>query len=111
MLAEARGARGFLQKGYSYALHDAQSGETHPVPSAEFIIGRSDAGIDIRDPEISRRHCEVRIMGDHLILIDLESTNGTHVRGEKVKTARLTPGQSFTIGNTTLEFRASRQQG
>jgi predicted Zn finger-like uncharacterized protein len=109
MLAEAKGSRGFLQQGFSYALRDAQTGEIHPVPAPEFVIGRSDAGIDIHDPEISRRHCEVKIMGDHLILIDLGSTNGTHVRGERVKTARLTPGQSFTIGNTTLEFRASRQ--
>lgn len=109
LLAQAREAKGELHSGAVYLFRDHLTGETYPIPSAGFIIGRTGADLTLPDPEISRRHCQVKVMGDHMILLDLESTNGVHVRGEKVRIARLTPGQSFTIGNTTLEFTVTRK--
>jgi predicted Zn finger-like uncharacterized protein len=108
MLKEAKATRGVLHPGVTYSLRDEQTGETFPIVKPQFIIGRKGADVELSDPEVSRRHCEVKVMGDHLILVDLLSTNGTHVRGDKVKSARLTPGQSFTVGNTTLAFTAVR---
>jgi len=109
LLAEAEGSPAVLHPGVAYALVDQLTRESHPVPSADFVIGRTGADLSLADPEISRRHCRVKVMGDHLVLIDLDSTNGTRVRGEKVKTARITPGQAFSVGNTTLEFTAARK--
>jgi len=109
LIGEAQASPGVLHPGVAYALRDRQTGETFPIPSPDFVVGRSGADLALSDSEISRRHCRVKVMGDHLVVIDLDSTNGTHVRGEKVKAARLTPGQSFTVGNTTLEFTATRE--
>ncbi len=111
MLEEANASRGSLQPGVSYSLRDEQTGEAFPILSPQLVVGRKGADVELSDPEVSRRHCEVKVMGDHVIIIDLLSTNGTHVRGNKVKTARLTPGQSFTVGNTTLIFVADRKTG
>jgi len=106
-IAKAYTSSGVLFPGVAYAILDKQTGQSHPVPSPEFVVGRTGADLAFSDPEISRRHCLVKVMGDYIIVIDLESTNGTLVRGEKVKAARLTNGQSFTLGKTTLVFCAS----
>jgi pSer/pThr/pTyr-binding forkhead associated (FHA) protein len=39
-----------------------------------------------------------------LDLKDLESTNGTYMRGELIKQRKLSHGDKFQIGNTVLQF-------
>ena len=51
-----------------------------------------------QDPNVSRRHAEVRQEGATYWLIDLDSTNGVEVRGKRVKRLKLEDGTRFTIG-------------
>lgn len=48
--------------------------------------------------DISRTHAEVRVDGDHVVVTDLDSTNGVHVSrpGEGVR--RLHPGEPSVVG-------------
>jgi Protein of unknown function (DUF3662)/FHA domain len=73
-------------------------------PSA--VIGRGK-GCEcvLRDPNISRRHAELRRAesGDWQI-VDLDSTNGVKVNGRRVSTSRLRPGDEVTLGTTTFTF-------
>ncbi len=69
-------------------------------------IGRSkDAECVLRDPNVSRRHAELRRAetGDWQI-VDLGSTNGIKVNGRRVSSSRLRPGDEVTIGTTTFQF-------
>ena len=69
-------------------------------------IGRSkDADCVLRDPNVSRRHAELRRSpaGDWTI-VDLGSTNGVKVNGRRTASARLTPGDSVTLGETSFLF-------
>jgi hypothetical protein len=69
-------------------------------------IGRSkDAECVLRDPNVSRRHAELRRSpnGDWTIA-DLGSTNGVKVNGRRVSTARLGPGDEVTLGTTSFRF-------
>jgi hypothetical protein len=69
-------------------------------------IGRSkDADCVLRDPNISRRHAELRLAnsGDWQI-VDLGSTNGVKVNGRRVSSSRLRPGDEVVLGTTTLLF-------
>jgi hypothetical protein len=69
-------------------------------------IGRSkDAQCVLRDPNVSRRHAELRRVesGDWEIA-DLGSTNGVKVNGRRVATSRLRPGDEVTLGTTTFSF-------
>ena len=69
-------------------------------------IGRSkDTDCVLRDPNVSRRHAELRRAetGDWQI-VDLGSTNGIKVNGRRVSSSRLRPGDEVTVGTTTFSF-------
>jgi hypothetical protein len=68
-------------------------------------IGRdTEADLRIDDPGISRRHAELRRSGGDVTVVDLGSTNGVVVDGERVDEARLRDGSRVTLGSTTLVF-------
>ncbi len=57
-------------------------------------------------PEISRRHCEVVLQGNHAVLHDLGSTNGTYVEGRRIaEPTVLGDGAIIGIGSFTLVYR------
>jgi len=68
-----------------------------------------DCAVVLRDELVSRRHCQIIHDGDHYILQDLQSTNGTFVRGVRVREAYLTPGAEFTLGSTRVLFSAVKE--
>jgi FHA domain-containing protein len=71
-------------------------------------IGRlPDCEVPLADPNVSRRHAEVRRDGDTIVVVDLGSTNGTRVNGNGVKERRLADGYVITVGTTRLRFEAS----
>jgi len=94
----------FIQEGMSFFLKDIQTGEEFPLPGAEVTVGRSGSDINVGDPEVSRKHCLLKVFGDRMVIIDLESTNGTYFQGKKIMTTTLGVMEQFSIGNTTLEF-------
>ncbi|MHB1486572.1 MAG: FhaA domain-containing protein [Acidimicrobiales bacterium] len=71
-------------------------------------IGRlPECEIPLNDPNISRRHAEIRREGPEVTLVDLGSTNGTKVNGTPARNVRLNHGDRLTLGATTLVFEAS----
>jgi hypothetical protein len=68
-------------------------------------IGRlPECAIALDDPNVSRRHAQVRRDGQHVVVVDLGSTNGTKVNGVNIREQRLAAGDTITIGTTTLRF-------
>jgi hypothetical protein len=81
------------------------AGRRHELDGDRTVIGRSrDCDIQLSDPNVSRRHAEVRRDGDSYVLLDLDSTNGVEVGGKRVKRLELTDGSRFTIGSTEVVF-------
>jgi predicted component of type VI protein secretion system len=67
------------------------------------VVGR-EADVVIDDPELSRRHLEVRPDPEGLIVEDLGSTNGTFVDERPIDVpTRLGHGDRVTLGVTVLE--------
>jgi len=86
-----------------------QGGERELVKDAA-VLGRSkDVDVQIVDPNVSRRHVEVRRDGDTWWAVDLDSTNGIESRGKRVKRLKLENGTSFTIGSTEITFHRELQ--
>jgi pSer/pThr/pTyr-binding forkhead associated (FHA) protein len=58
------------------------------------------------DANVSRHHAEIEIRGDEVCLIDLGSSNGTTVNGEKVTGEKyLVPGDVIVLGGSSrIEF-------
>src|SRR5262249_40393452 len=77
----------------------------HELGGERTLIGRSkDCDIQLADPNVSRRHAEVRRDGDAFLLVDLDSTNGIEVSGKRVRRLELHDGERFTIGSTEVVF-------
>jgi hypothetical protein len=71
-------------------------------------LGRlPDCDITLNDPNVSRRHAEIRPYGEGFVLIDLNSTNGSKVNGVRVMQHELADGDELTFGSITLVFEAS----
>jgi len=74
------------------------------------VIGRSDeAECVLRDPNVSRRHAELRQgAGGEWEIFDLGSTNGIKVNGRRASSVRLREGDQVTVGTTTFRFSLER---
>jgi hypothetical protein len=80
-------------------------GQRHELAKERVVLGRSkDADLQVQDPNVSRRHAELRQEGATYWLIDLDSTNGVEVRGKRVKRLKLEDGTRFTMGSTEITF-------
>ncbi len=68
-------------------------------------IGR-EAGnfIQLDDNEVSRRHAEIRRVGDAFVIGDLKSSNGTHLNDARIERAELSSGDRIRIGRTVLVY-------
>lgn len=72
------------------------------------IIGRlPECTVVLNDPNVSRRHAEVRRRGSEVVVVDLESTNGTRVNGLPVREQVLHDGDEVTVGTSSLRFETS----
>jgi hypothetical protein len=72
-----------------------------PIPLVRdiTIIGRhADCDVVINSPGLSKRHC-VLVKTDGLLVIrDLATTNGTKVKGQKIRWAALLPDDKLSFG-------------
>jgi hypothetical protein len=85
-------------------------GRTMRVDKRRVVLGRSrECDIQVEDPNVSRRHAELRQEGSTYWIVDLDSTNGIEVNGRRVKRAKLEPGDSFTVGATEVTFSTERE--
>jgi len=83
-------------------------GERIVLGEAIITIGRlDDCTIAVEDPNVSRAHAEIRPQGTGFVLVDLGSTNGTRVNGERIAERVLIDGDLLSFGLVVLRFEAS----
>lgn len=81
--------------------------ERYPLDNRPVVIGRHpDCDITLLDPNVSRRHAEIRPGANGFILVDLGSTNGSKVNGVPVGERELRDGDEMTFGGTRIVFHA-----
>jgi hypothetical protein len=84
------------------------NGAAHELRKPSVVIGRSkECDIRVSDPNVSRRHAEIRQEGSMYWIIDLGSTNGLSVNGRQLKRSKLEEGDRITLGSTELIFNRS----
>ena len=90
-------------KRYSLAvLQGGSTGQIFPITKPRVTLGRAGADINLDDSEASRQHAAVEILGDHAILRDLGSTNGTFVDSHRIQQQVLANQGEFRIGSHVL---------
>jgi predicted Zn finger-like uncharacterized protein len=85
-------------------IQGAGTGQIYQITKSRSIIGRSGADFNIDDPEASRQHASVEIVGDGAVLRDLGSTNGTFIELDRIDQQALTNQMEFRIGSHVLMF-------
>ena len=84
------------------------TGERLQLSEAVVTIGRKpESTIQLGDPNVSRNHAEIRPHGNGWMLVDLGSTNGTRVNGNRISSHELREGDEIAFGNTIVHFEAS----
>jgi predicted Zn finger-like uncharacterized protein len=83
-------------------IQGAATGQIFPLASVRTTIGRSGSDIDIDDPEASRQHASLEIVGENAVLRDLGSTNGTYVDNARIEQQVLQNHMEFRIGSHVL---------
>jgi pSer/pThr/pTyr-binding forkhead associated (FHA) protein/Tfp pilus assembly protein PilF len=74
------------------------------------LLGRAEeCNIRIPHPSVSRRHAEIEMGPQGIILRDLASTSGTFLGQRQVKEAVLKPGDSIRLGPVVLELAAEAE--
>ncbi len=77
------------------------------LDGAGITIGRApDNGLVLGDPQVSRHHARLQVRQGMLVLVDLESRNGTFVNGQQVTEVALGVGDQIRIGDTRLLVEA-----
>jgi FHA domain-containing protein len=80
-------------------------GERREVTKRRTVIGRSkDCDLQLADPNVSRRHAELRQEGTAFWIVDLDSTNGVEINGRRARRAKLDDGDTITLGSTDILF-------
>ena len=87
---------------------DDGSGRSYQLTEGTHVIGRGqDSAFRLPDTGVSRRHMEISWDGQHAMLTDLGSTNGTTVNGQPVQQPwQLNDGDVVRVGHSSLVFRA-----
>ncbi|WP_026556413.1 FhaA domain-containing protein [Arthrobacter sp. 35W] len=91
------------------------AGQRYALNADSIVLGRSsEADILIDDTGVSRRHLEIRTQGGVCTAVDLGSTNGSFLNGQRINgSARLDDGATLSIGRSKITFRLlpARQGG
>ena len=88
------------------------NGKRHEVTKRRMVMGRSrECDIQLADPNVSRRHAELRQEDATYWIVDLDSTNGTEVNGERTSRSKLEDGDRITIGSTDVVFERRPSEG
>ncbi len=82
---------------------------TFRLRSGSCVIGAgSDANVILTDPTVSRRHVELTLAPEGVLVVDLGSRNGTFYRGQRVERMSLALGSRLRVGAAEITLEADR---
>jgi pSer/pThr/pTyr-binding forkhead associated (FHA) protein len=80
------------------------------LPGSIKTVGRAARADFIVDAAlVSRLHCRLTAGATELEVVDLDSTNGTYVNGERMPRAILKPGDRLGVGRVELLVEQAKQ--
>jgi pSer/pThr/pTyr-binding forkhead associated (FHA) protein len=80
-------------------------------PPSKLVIGRGEeAGLVLRDPDVSREHIEIARDLDGALARDLGSKNGLEVNGKRLRERRLRHGDTLRLGETSIVYEDPAEQ-
>ena len=76
------------------------------LDKVEIVVGRGeDSDLVLTGGSVSKRHARVLVRSRQVLITDLESSNGTHVNGRKIKAATIVrPDDVVYLGEYVLRI-------
>jgi serine/threonine protein kinase len=94
----------------SVLLVSPKSGKEVRLFSGTVTIGRSpECDLKMKASDVSKKHCQLIIDQDKVVVEDLNSANGTYVNDERVQRRRLKDGDRLGIAGHDFEVRIPRR--
>ena len=85
--------------------HDGETVGDYELTERKYIIGRTDlADINIDDSYVSKTHAMLQVYSNAIVLLDLNSTNGTTVNSKVVHKAILRSNDIISLGRYRLKL-------
>lgn len=79
--------------------------EVFPLQQELINIGRKlDSHIVIHDTRVSRNHAQLRVIEGQFVLLDLNSTGGTMVNGNRITKSMLYSGDTISLAGVEMKF-------
>jgi pSer/pThr/pTyr-binding forkhead associated (FHA) protein len=93
--------------GAPAALVLTYQGRPYTVDKDRYLLGRSKTQADLRldDANVSRQHAMIERVGNAWYVVDLGSTNGVYVDGERVARRAVRDGDVIEITTHRIECR------
>ncbi|HXX94945.1 MAG TPA: FHA domain-containing protein, partial [Planctomycetota bacterium] len=88
-------------------IREMGSEQTLPISDPEISVGRSRQNhVKLLTEQASRQHCKLVRTEKGYRIVDGNSSNGTHVNGQRITEKDLTDGDAITVGNAALIFHS-----
>lgn len=88
-----------------YVLSGAHIGATHDFTDAVEVGRAVENGLTLKGGSISRRHARFEQVDGRWFVVDLGSSNGVFVGGERVRRAAVEDGEPFKLGDIEVRLR------
>lgn len=104
-------AEGFAAPHRGKILTPLSGGSPISLVAERVVMGRADqSDLQIPEPSVSGRHCELHFDGAYWWLTDFKSRNGTRVNGKPVNRRQMNDGDVISIGNSVrLRFEDAKR--
>lgn len=113
MQAEYGVQGGDYKPAFLYVERGPGAGQLLEVKQGTVVVGRASVSdLRLQHPSISRRHTQLKRVGEQFFVKDLGSQNGTFVNKERIATeVEVKPGDSIALGNALLRLRGPLTKG
>ena len=82
-----------------------------PLDKKTIFLGRStDNDFYLSESFISHKHAKINVFKDHIVIEDMNSTNGIFIQSTKIRKATVKPNQWFRIGYINFFLKKGNPQ-
>ncbi len=94
-----------------FVIRGMDQGTRFEIEEPMIRVGRDASNnIQLHDTEVSRHHAEIRCLDNAFAILDLNSSNGTYVNGQRIKQCALNSGDQLQMGSTLMLFTGPSEE-